>query len=216
LPHTGKKVTKTKQWPLRKPLIKPKLIFIYPKNISGRVFRGTYAAFSRWQEAIFPIVIAKTPVYHGAADERAKPGFVRSHIKMMWTTGPKGMRFKTIGVPGATKKGSAAYHALMAINSLHEGRAAFTIKGSPILTFPVKKGAIFSNQGTRGPGRTKGPTNWVITKKATQKAWPISKNPWLPQIWVSERGKLMKLLSFYYVMAGKESERKVRKKIEVS
>lgn len=202
-------------WPRTKPILRPRMIFKYATKTGWNVLFRTYTAFSIWQERIYPEILARTPTYKGT-DERRTPGFVNRYIKLMWTSGEYGIRYKAIGVPGGTVRGNPAYHARMAIYSLHEGRAAVTITGNP-LTFPIKAGTTFRNPkvARQGPGRTRGIKNWAVTKKVFQKPWGIGRNPWIAKISLQRRGMLIKLLHLEYVKASRMSEKKGLKKIEI-
>lgn len=187
-------------------IFKPRITMKIPGE--GKPFRRTYIAyykaFSTWSERIYPTVIARTPRYKGN-DPRRTPGFVASHIKVMWTTGPGGIRYKAIGVPGGSVKGTPAYHALMAIYSLHEGwRSPFIRRpvSKRIMTFPLRRGETFRNPraAAHAPGVRRGPKRWVITKKAYQTGGP-KRNRWLAntlqenvplllQLWNDEINKL--------------------------
>lgn len=165
-----------------------------------------YKSFEQWQEAIYPEVIASAPRYKGPKDERRIPDFVKRHIKMMWTTGERGIRYKAIGVPGGTVKGSPAHHAYMAIMSLHLGRRAFPIYGRPILTFPVAPGTTFRNPqvARQGPGRERGRRNWVVTRKVFQPSWPAGKYPWIADISFRRLSLLDRILRINFIRAKKK------------
>jgi len=165
----------------------PKIVLKIPgKGKPAReMIEGYYRAVSDWSTRIYPKVIAKTPRYSGP-DSRRRPGFVASHIKLMWTTGAFQIRYRTIGVPGGSKIGSPAWHALMAIYSLHQGwRRPFIRRPREkrVMTFPLKKGERFRNPRTArwAPGARGGPKTWVVTRKAVQRRGP-TRNTWIRDI----------------------------------
>ena len=180
-----------------RPLLKPRIILRYPRELGKLTRIMVYHSFSRWQEILYPQVIAQTPVSQ-SQDERHPRGFVRRHIKLITTTGEKGLKYRAISVPGGTVRGSPAFHALSAIYAYHgvSGRPLrITAKAGSVLTFPLKRGQTFTNPKTarQGPGRTRGPRNWVVTKKVYQPKWGKA-NPWISRIFESNKGMLTKIL----------------------
>jgi len=192
------------------------MIFTYPQRIGWTLLFHTYTAFSNWQESIYPEVLARTPHFKGPADERRPTGFIARHIKLMWTSGEYGIKYKAIGIPGGSVRGSPAFHAKMAVYSLHEGRGPTTIKGGP-LTFPLKAGTSFRNPHTaqQGPGRERGRKNWVVTAKVYQRPWGAGRNPWIADVSIKRRERLIKCLHLEYVRAARAKEKKGLKKIEI-
>lgn len=181
-----------------RPLLKPKIVLKYPKKLGKLTMIVVYHSYSRWQEILYPQVIAQTPVSQSSDERRPPRGFVRRHIKLITTTGEKGLKYRTISVPGGTVRGSPAFRALSAINAYHgiSGRPlTITAKPGSILTFPLKRGQTFPNPKTarHGPGRTRGPRNWVVTKKVTQLRWG-KPNPWIARIFDANKGMLTKIL----------------------
>ena len=170
-----------------------------------------FHSYSRWQEALYPQVIAQTPVSQ-SLDERHPRGFIRRHIKLVTSVGEKGYKYKTISVPGGTIKGNPAYHALSAIYAYHgaSGRPlSFTAKPGSVLTFPLKRGQTFRNPKTasHGPGRTRGPKNWVVTKKVTQTKWGRT-NPWIGKIFDSNKGMLTRILRQEFLATSRKKREK--------
>ena len=194
---------------VKKIFLRPKIVYIYKRKIGYGLLLRTYLAYSMWQEGIYDQVIAATPRYKGT-DERRQPGFVQSHIKLVTAIGEKGIKYKNITVPGGTVKGTPAYHALMAIYSLHEGRQAFTVQGKT-MTFPVRKGQVFRNPKVlrQGPGRGRGPRNWMVTKRTTQRKWGAGRNTWISNVFNKNTQMLVKLLHLEYTEASKKPGRKV-------
>jgi len=180
-----------------RPILRPKLVLRYPKKIGKLTLVMVYHSYSRWQEILYPEVIAQTPV-SSSQDERKPRGFVRRHIKLITSTGEKGLKYKTISVPGGTVKRTPAYHALSAIYAYHgaSGRP-LTIQASAgsVLTFPLKRGQSFRNPKTarQGPGRTRGPARWVVTKHVVQPRWG-KPNPWIGRIYEKNKGMLTRIL----------------------
>jgi len=181
---------------------------------SREILEASYNAFSRWSEMIYPKVIMATPTYKGT-DPRRKPGFVRSKIKLMWTTGEKRIRFKAIGVPRGTIKGTPEYHALMAIYSMHYGWSKPFVrrpKASKVLTFPLKRGQRFRKPylARPPPGNPRGRKRWIVTTKAVQKGGP-KRNPFIHRVFRDN-------IDLYYSLLREELKKKgkERKVIEVS
>lgn len=195
------------------PFLSPRFVFKYPPNLTIKVLRGFYAAFSHWQEMLYPEVIAETPISQGI-DPRQPKGLLRKHIRLMWSTGEQGLKYKAIGVPGGTVYGSPAYHALSAVRAYHgaTGRP-LTIKpvSKEVLTFPLGRAIVRNPQVLRqGPGRSRGPRNWVVTRKVYQPRW-APPNPWIIRIWNEKAGLLPMLL--YQELS---KVRRERKTIEVA
>ena len=161
----------------------------YPKGIGYGAMRAVYLAFSEWNEALYPQILAKTPV----SRENRTPGLVKRHLKMMWTTGERRIRYKALGVPGGTVKGTPAYHALMAIKTLHEGRRAVIITGKK-MTFPMGRALIEKAKVARhGPGIARGPKNWIFTTKVSQKARG-PRNTWITDTFDKNKYMYLNLL----------------------
>jgi hypothetical protein len=167
-----------------------------------------YYSFSKWQELLYPEVISQAPMYR-SNDERRSPGFLKKYIKLITTTGEKGIRYKTISVPGGTVKGTPAYNALSAIYLLHRaGPKPVVINAKPgsILTFPLKAGTVIRNPNVmrQGPGRTRGPKNWVVTKRVYQGSKARSgtyNNPWIYNIYNKNTYMLTNILKANFLAA---------------
>jgi len=186
----------------------------------ARPFRAlipaVYEAFSRFSEMIYPEVIAACPKI--TYDPRRRPGWVASHIKLMWTTGKGGIRFRCIGVPGGSVKGSDAYHALMAIYSLEKGWKTGITYGpvsKQAMTFPLKGGQSFRNPKvaaippwSRGRRGRKPAKTWVITKKVTHLPGQYkARNPFITRVFKSHYRDLLSLF--------KEAKRVLRRRKKV-
>lgn len=194
----------------RKVFIKPRWIFKYPKGVGYGVMRSVYDSFSGWNTILYPQIVARAPI----AKDGRNPGLIKTHLKLMWTTGEQGIRYKAIGVPGGTVKGSPAYHALMAIMTLHGGRAAVTITGKK-MTFPLGKAQIRNPKTARqGPGRTRGPRNWVFTQRVVQKARG-PRNQWITNTFESNKQILTNLLRQCVLAQRKKPGQGKAEKIEI-
>lgn len=200
------------EYRFRKTLV-PELKFYYPKNLGYRSMKAIHDAYTRWQEIMYEMVKKEAPVYkHKREPPQPPPGFVSSHIKLVTRTGPRGIRYKTLAVPGGSKKGSPAYHALMAIYALHGFRRAIVIRPKRVsaLAFPVQPGVVIRSQKVKEHDRKKrrGPARWIVTSKVTQPEWPkAGRNPWIRNIF--ERTKVM-----YSRLLGEEL-RKIERKTKV-
>lgn len=202
-----------------KPFLRPKLIFTYPSEVGELTKILAYHSFSRWQEIIYPDIVSQTPIFK-SNDERRSPGFVRKYIKLITSTGESGIKYRVIAVPGGTVKGTPQYHALMAILSLHgtSGRPlSINAKPGSILTFPLKSGQTFRNPKVlrQGPGRTRGPKNWVVTKRVVQTKWGRP-NPWIIEIFNKNVYMLTNILHQELLAAKGRKTKLGEKKIEVS
>ena len=164
------------------------------------IYTAYVQAFSTWIEQTYPLIIANTPVYSGT-DPRAQRGFLRSFIKLIWSALPDGTKYRTLGVPGASNFGSAAYHARSAIMSLHYGWAAPFLRrasNKKVMSFPVKGGQVIN----RGSG-------YVYTRTAFQVKNQI-RNQWI----VDTLSRNYSVLDEIY-KSNLNKENKRRKKVEI-
>jgi len=190
----------------RKTLV-PEWSFCYPKNLGYRSMKAVHDAYTRWCEIIYDMVKKEAPIYPiKRPPPQPPPGFVSRHIKLVTRTGPKGIRYKTLAVPGGSKKGTPAYHALMAIYALHGYRREIVIRPKRVsaLAFPVQPGVVIRSQKVKAPGlkertreKKRGPARWIVTGKVVQPEWPkAGRNPWIRKIFERTKnmyGRLLKL-----------------------
>lgn len=197
------------------PFLRPRLLMEYSMNFGPLTRSIIYYAYSKWQEELYPRVIAETPVT-SSPDPRKVKGFVRSHIKLITTKGERGLKYRTIAVPGGTVKGSPAYHALSAVYAYH-GRPGrpLTIHARPgsVLTFPLKKGERIHRPSVArpAPGARRGRKDWVVTRRVVQKKW-AEPYPWISNIFERNMKRLVDILHRELIAA----RRKYKvKKIEI-
>jgi len=194
-----------------KPTIKMELPF--EGKPTRKIAISMYEAFSRWSEMIYPKVIASCPVYSGP-DFRRRPGFVRRHIKLTWSTGLYGIKYKAIGVPRGSLRGTPQYHALMAIYALHYGWEKPFIrrpKTRTVMTFPLKKGERIRNpRAAKPPPGRKGPKTWIVTRKAVQVKGP-RRNPFIHKVFRENFSSYLALVREAFKKKGRR-----KKKIEIT
>jgi len=73
----------------------------------------------------------------------------------------------------------------------------------------MKSGSFYR----QGPGRTRGPRNWIVTKKVTFKARGV-RNPWIFKIAERRRNEFTNLLKEGCNVRAPKYIRKVRQKYE--
>ncbi|RLJ10171.1 MAG: hypothetical protein DRP15_00935 [Candidatus Aenigmatarchaeota archaeon] len=175
-----------------KPYIKAKVT--RGKGIQRQIYEAFYQAFSEWMEEVYPKVLSETPRYSGPERPRT-PANIASYIKLMTVPGIFGIKYRTIGVPGADRVGSPQWRAWVVINVLHSGwRKPFIRrpKRKRVMTFPLQRGAVVRNPDVlRGPpGSPRGPKTWVVTRKAQQLP-RVKLNPWIRRIVHASYPKLL-------------------------
>lgn len=177
--------------PKRVRVLSFKLKAKYPKRLRKHITDAYYKAFSEWIYSIYPQVISETPVYQGENPSVTK-GLIRRSLKIIRTSAGREHRYKTIGIPGGTMKGTPPYHALMALLSLHSGRRPITIKGK-VMTFPLKSLNFRNPRVARPPPGGRGPKTWVVTRKVKQRAREGT-NPWIYRIVSRRYREILKFL----------------------
>lgn len=183
-----KMLSKKNKW--RRLMVKFKFKVLYTKDVGKKMVIAFVQALDAYHQYLYPIILAATPTYKGS-DPRRSPGFVRSQIKLI-PARMAGRTYMTIGVPGASAKGSDAYHAWNAIQAAHYGWAG------PFIRYPSNKKTMYfpaTGKLLRTPTRTTGMKGqWISTQRAIQTP-NYPKNPWIERAWFNHSDKFTTLFN---------------------
>jgi hypothetical protein len=154
--------------PVAKRGLRLKLQAVYPYHMEKFAQRMIYESFGKFNERVYPVLIEAIPLQQ---EMKYPKGFVRSKVKLMIRT-TAGIKYRVIGVPGGSREGTPAYHALSALRSLQEGRPGVIVVNK-FMTWHAKGkgvrqyGSRHPNPHThvRGPGQKMGPKSWIATQR---------------------------------------------------
>lgn len=147
------------------------------KKYTGGLARGNleaiYSAYSKFNRKAYNRIIVTAPRSR-TPSSRWPVGFVSSHIKLVQKRRRGGYSYWEVDVPGKSHKGSRAWRAWLAIQTLHQGWKRLPFVRRPTrrkaLKFPVIPGMTVPQR--------KGRRDYIIARKAIQRR-QARRNPWI-------------------------------------